>query len=433
VHYAVTTDGLSIAYSMAGDGPPLIFVRGLNSHAQQVWDDAYRRPYLMALTHAFTVVVFDARGNGMSDPVQAIDLDSLVEDARAVAADLDLDRFTVYGQGFGAPVAIAFAAGESDRVDRLILYCAYLRGRDVYIPDFFMDAMKESPQAATAMMGHASYPDTRGLPPRFLTPAGLAATPETALLYFELARTVDVSELAPAIRAPALVMQPEANRIVPLELGDEVASVIPGARFERISSGSYNPWAQGAVEPTLTAISDFVGSGIPLMPTPRPMTVLVTDLVGSTEMTHRLGEERARDLFRAHDDIVRAASRRFRGQEVKHTGDGIMVRFDEPGEAVACAASIQERLADRNESVSDDPLHVRVGIAHGDVVEEHDGLFGMTVVLAVRVMDQAEAGQILVSESVCASVENRYNFSPATPMELKGFPDQVPVFELLGA
>jgi class 3 adenylate cyclase len=108
-----------------------------------------------------------------------------------------------------------------------------------------------------------------------------------------------------------------------------------------------------------------------------------------------------------------------------------MVRFDEPAEALACAISIQDRLADRNESVSDDPLHVRVGIAYGDVVEEHDGLFGMTVVLAVRIMDQADAGQILVSGSVCASVEDHYRFGPETPVELKGFPEPVAVFELL--
>ena len=57
---------------------------------------------------------------------------------------------------------------------------------------------------------------------------------------------------------------------------------------------------------------------------------------------------------------------------------------------------------------------------------------GMTVVLAVRIMDQADAGQILVSESVCASLTHRYDFSPAIPMELKGFPEPVDVYELVG-
>ncbi len=429
VRYANTRDDVCIAYTMAGEGPPLIFVRGLNSHALRVWEEVRRRPYFLALSNAFTVVTFDARGNGLSDPVEQIDLDALVEDVRAVADDLSLERFCLYGQGFGSPIALSFSAREGDRVDRLLLYCAYSLGRDAYIPDFFMEALRESPQTAAAIIGHATYPDDR-LSGRDLSLASISATPETMALYFEFARTVDVSREVPLIRAPTLVMQPKDYRVIPLEPGEALAELIPGARLVHISSGSYNPWGSEAVEPTLTAISEFVGRHIPLMPAPRPMAVLVTDLVGSTEMTHRLGEERARELFRAHDEIVREARRRHQGTEVQHTGDGIMVRFDDVSAAVACAARIQERLVDRNESVSDDPLNVRVGVAFGDVIEEHDGLFGTTVVLAVRIMDKARSGQILVSESVCASLGGRYDFGPAVATELKGFPDPVNVHEL---
>ncbi|MGH2758323.1 MAG: alpha/beta fold hydrolase [Actinomycetota bacterium] len=430
VHYAVAADGVGIGYSMVGDGPPLLYVRGLNSHAQRVWDDPWRRQYLRALAHAFTVITFDARGNGLSDPVDAVDLRGLVLDVEAVADDLGSERFFVHGQGFGSPVAIAFAAQKPERVDQLILYCAYLKGSDLYIPDFFMDALRESPQTATAIMGHATYPDADKLPGRLLSPSSLATTPETAILFFEQARMVDVADLAPLVRAPTLVMQPTANRVIPLELGEQVAERIAGAVLVQISSGSYNPWAQEALDPTLTAVAEFSGRRIPLMPAPSLKAVLVTDLVGSTEMTHRLGEERARELFRAHDGIVSVARKKHRGVEVKHTGDGLMVQFDEPSSAVECAVSIQELLQDHNESVSDDPVHVRLGIAFGEVVEEHEGLFGTTVVLAVRIMDKADSGQVLVSESVCAALEGRYDFGPAQVTELKGFPDPVNVHEL---
>jgi class 3 adenylate cyclase len=429
--YTVTRDGLAIAYTMTGEGPPLVYVRGLNSHAQRDWEDAWRRQYLRALAHAFTVITFDARGNGLSDPAEEVTLDGLVDDLRAVAGDLELDRFIVHGQGFGSPIAIAFAAREPDRVDRLILYCAYLRGSDLFIPDFFMQAMRESPHTATAIMGKATYPDAYKLPAFLLSPESLSATPQTAYKFFDLARTVDVTDLAPLVSAPTLVMQPKANRVVPLEPGEEVARTIPGARLVRISSGSYNPWAETALEPSLVAVSDFTGRHIPLMPTPQPMAVLVTDLVASTEMTHRLGEERAHELFRDHDEIVRAARRRHSGEEVKHTGDGIMIRFDEPGDAVACAKTIQELLTDHNESVSDDPLNVRMGIAYGDVVEEFEGLFGTTVVMAVRIMSKAEGGQVLVSETVQQAVGSKVRFGPSRTLELKGFPEPVAVHEVL--
>lgn len=432
VRYAETSDGIRIGYTVVGDGPPLVYVRGLNSHAQENWVDSWRRPYLVALAHAFTVVTFDARGNGLSDPIEAIDVDALVRDLRAVVDDLELERFVLHGQGFGSPIALAYAALEPDRVDRLILYCAYARGRDLYIPDFFMEAMREKPVVATMIMGHSTYPDSYKLPPRLLSPVSLSTTPDVALLYFELARTVDVSALLPSITAPTLVMQPKANRVVPLEPGENVAASIPGAQLVRISSGSYNPWAEGAIEPSLTAISDFVGRHIPLMPTPQPMAVLVTDLVGSTEMTHRLGEERARELFHIHDEIVRESRRKTHGAEVKHTGDGIMCRFEDPSAAVACAADIQVALADHNRKVPEDPIEVRIGIAYGDVVDErNDQLFGTTVVLAVRIMDIAQPGQILVSGSVPESVGDAFEFEPIGDVALKGFPEPVPVHTLV--
>lgn len=432
VRFAMTRDGVGIAYVVAGDGPPLLYVRSLNSHVQHNWEDAWRGSYLKALSRAFTLITFDARGNGLSDPVEEIDLDALVEDARAVVEDLALKRFVVYGQGFGSPVAIAFTARNPELVERLILYCAYARGADVYIPDFFMQAMRENPGAATAIMGHSTYPDVYKLPGRLLTTSSLAATPETAILYFELARSVDVADLLASVEAPTLVIQPRASRVVPLKLGEEVAASIPEAQLVPVSTGSYNPWGEEAVEPSLNAISDFTGRPIPLMPAPRKLAVLVTDLVGSTEMTHRLGEERARELFREHDVIVRQARRKHRGNEVKHTGDGIMVSFEGPGPAVACARTIQELLADYNDSISDDPLHVRVGIAFGDVVEEHEGLFGMTVVEAVRIMDQAEGGQILVSESVHGGLQAAgFEFGPSRTVQLKGFPEPVNVLEFI--
>jgi class 3 adenylate cyclase len=132
-----------------------------------------------------------------------------------------------------------------------------------------------------------------------------------------------------------------------------------------------------------------------------------------------------------HDQVVRDARRRRRGVEVKHTGDGVMARFDDPVAALACAQEIQEQLAVRNTDAKD-PVRVRVGIAFGPVVEERDDLFGTTVVEAVRIMDQADAGQILVSSSVRESVETEsFRFGPERAVELKGFPEPIDVHELL--
>jgi class 3 adenylate cyclase len=161
------------------------------------------------------------------------------------------------------------------------------------------------------------------------------------------------------------------------------------------------------------------------------MAVLITDLVGSTEMTHRLGEEHARELLHEHDAIVRQERARHHGVEVKHTGDGLMLRFEDAWAAAACATAIQARLAGRNHTTPDDPLHVRIGIAFGEVVDERDDLFGTTVVLAVRITDQADAGRVFVSESVREMAGDAFAFDALRSLELKGFPEPVGVYELL--
>lgn len=430
VRFARTREGLNIAYTVRGDGPPLVFVRALNSHVERMWHEPWKRMYFGSLARAFRVVTFDARGNGLSDQPKVIDLEGLVEDVRAVIEDAELEVATIYGQGFGSPVAIAYATRYPESVARLILYCAYASGLGLAITDSFIHTMRTSPEAALPGLLFATYPDLEAMPARLVRDTAVSVRPEIAAEYLEFARSVDVRGFLAQVSVPTLVLQPEGYPAVPSTLGREVAEGIEGALYESIPGRSYNPWAEAAVEPTLMAIGEFADRSIPLMSEPRPMSVLVTDLVGSTEMTHRLGEERARDLFHDHDAIVRDARRRYRGKEVKHTGDGIMIRFDESAAAVGCATAIQERVADRNESLSDDPIHVRVGVVFGEVVEERDGLFGTTVALAVRIMDQADAGQVLVSESVCVGLGSEFAFGPARNLVLKGFPERVAVHEL---
>lgn len=424
---------MNIAYAMHGAGPPIVFVRGLNSHVERMWHEPWKRAYFGALARAFQVTVFDARGNGLSDVTEDIELEGLVEDVRAVVEDAGLEQVTLYGQGWGSPIAIAYAAEHPDRIERLLLYCSYANGADLGLTDDYIETFRRSPGAGIAEMMFATYPEIEALPARLLRDTFMSTKAEVTARYLEVIRGVDVRDLLPRIKVPTLVLHPERSPGMPQRLGRDVAAGIEGAEFMLIPGGSYNPWAETESEPTLIAIGDFTGRTVPLSPEPRAMAVLVTDLVGSTEMTHRLGEERARDLFHDHDAIVREARKRHGGREVKHTGDGIMVRFDDPADAVSCSVAIQELFLDRNESLSDDQLHVRVGVVFGDVLEERDGIFGTTVALAVRVMDQADAGEVLVSESVRKVLESEHRFGPQRVLELKGFPQPVAVYELLWA
>jgi class 3 adenylate cyclase len=156
--------------------------------------------------------------------------------------------------------------------------------------------------------------------------------------------------------------------------------------------------------------------------------VLVTDIVGSTEMTVRLGDAAALDLVRVHDALVRRALAQHGGREVKHTGDGIMAAFDEIPNAVRAAASIQERFC-RYTAEASENLKVRVGIHAGEPVAEHNDLFGATVQMAFRLCSEAEPGGIVVPGLVRElSGEESSRFVALGSRRLKGFSTKAPVF-----
>ena len=112
--------------------------------------------------------------------------------------------------------------------------------------------------------------------------------------------------------------------------------------------------------------------------------IMFTDVVGSTEMTTRLGDAMAVELLRAHDAIIRRCLEQYGGAEVKHLGDGIMASFDDVPASVASAIKIQEELASFNNN-SETPIHVRIGVHAGEPVEESNDLFGSAVQTAARI------------------------------------------------
>jgi class 3 adenylate cyclase len=159
-------------------------------------------------------------------------------------------------------------------------------------------------------------------------------------------------------------------------------------------------------------------------------TILFTDIVGSTDMTQRLGDAKAMELLRIHDAIVRNHLAQNGGIEVKHTGDGIMASFASVSRAIECAIAIQKSL-DELAADSENPILVRIGVSAGEPVAERDDLFGAAVQLAARACNHAAAGGILVSTAVRElSVGKGFRFEARGPFELKGFDELIPLYEV---
>jgi class 3 adenylate cyclase len=205
---------------------------------------------------------------------------------------------------------------------------------------------------------------------------------------------------------------------------------------DRVHREAHGDVAHAMVEVELSAVEAFLGRiGDPRPPAPgRPAeidpglrAVMFTDIVGSIEMTARLGDRKAVEVVRAHDALVRRALARHGGREVKHTGDGIMASFAEVEAAVAGARTILAAFAGFNRS-SPEPIRVRIGLHAGEPVEDSDDLFGSTVQLAARICRAAEPDTVVASGEVRAACADDTGWIALGESRLKGFPAPVPLF-----
>jgi class 3 adenylate cyclase len=208
---------------------------------------------------------------------------------------------------------------------------------------------------------------------------------------------------APTAEA-AMTVHREAHGLIAQKLVEVAPEVAEGF----LGGCEVNPQGAALVPGTKTTERD---TGI--------RTVLFTDIVGSTSLTQRLGDEGAMAVLAAHDAIVREAVASCCGREVKHTGDGIMASFVSAAGAVRCALQIHTALRERG---GDGPLQVRIGAAAGEPVESNRDLFGSTVQLAARICAYAQPEQSVVSNAVAELCMGKgLSFEDLGEVVLKGF------------
>jgi class 3 adenylate cyclase len=207
----------------------------------------------------------------------------------------------------------------------------------------------------------------------------------------DMVTQTNLRDVLPTIRVPTIVVHARGDRMVPIEYGREVASLIPGARFiERPGDDAYgwlDPGWLSDVEEFLTGRRTAHGADRVLA------TVLFTDIVDSTSELSRIGDSRWRTRLEDHDRIVRTALGRWRGQEIKTSGDGFLATFDGPARAVRCAAEIIDSVATLG-------LDVRTGLHAGECELLPDDVGGIAVHIASRVMHEAQPREVLTSSTV---------------------------------
>lgn len=210
------------------------------------------------------------------------------------------------------------------------------------------------------------------------------------------------------------------------------------ATATRVHKETHGNEALDIIEVDLSAVEAFLGRVVD-PPAGAPgaapeidsafRAVMFTDIVGSTAMTNRLGDARSVELVRAHDSMVRRALSDAGGQEIKHTGDGIMASFDDVVAGVESTCAIQRSFESFNRN-SAEKLQVRIGLHAGEPVQESNDLFGATVQMAARICARASADEIFVSDDVYRELPRRFSVKPLGTHSLKGFPTPVPLYEV---
>lgn len=162
------------------------------------------------------------------------------------------------------------------------------------------------------------------------------------------------------------------------------------------------------------------------------VTIMFSDIEGSTALNERLGDTRWLELLRAHHRVLRGQVQAYGGFEVNVQGDGFMVAFPGARRAVQCARAMQRAIGSEFDGQPQEPIRVRIGLHTGEVLKEQDDLYGKNVVLAARITEQAEGGEILASSVVKELAESGgdIGFDQEREVALKGLGGTYRIFRV---
>ena len=423
IQYARTSDGVSIAYSTSGVGPPILYCHDHTIAMQHLWDDAAPETFRTMCARA-RVTTFDGAGIGASQrDVSDFSLEAQARAIEAVATDLAAVQFTLIGTGTASAGAALFATQRPGRVRQLV--CVFpvprivprtgaavrdnwsldrRRAAGVLFPDgpvsaqrWYSNAMRESMIAEVYAAHQSEYADA------------------------------DLSAIYQRIPVPTLLCIPRGGPERGASLA--LASVVPTCRVATIPD-FFGDEALAAIfefmgvqaaphSPSLATTSDAGGAAV----------ILFTDIVDSTALTERLGDEAFRVAARTLDASIRAAIRDASGTPVegKVLGDGVMGVFASAAHALRAAIACVD-LSGRSE------LRLHVGLHAGDVIHEEGNVYGGTVNIASRICALCAPGEILVSDVVRGMARSSagVEFEDRGEQQMKGVGEPVRVYAVRG-
>ena len=432
---------LSIAYQVFGEGPrDIVFVPGFISHCDLSWETPLLRGIAERLASFARVITFDKRGTGLSDRSLGFGTaEERMDDIRAVMDTADSERAAIIGLSEGGPLAVLFAATYPERATELVLWDTWARvllapdypiGTDRSVANTMVDAIYNEWGSGRGLRVVVQRlpedAETNDLLARY---ERSAATPTGVREVQQRNIEIDVRSALPAVSAPTLVMHRARDPVIAARFGRYLADHIAGARFVELPGDWHTNGSVGGEDDALDVVEEFLtGTRQDRHREPDRVlkTVLFTDIVDSTARAAAEGDKRWHELLDAHDAAIRRELGRFRGEEVKTTGDGFLAAFDGPGRAINCAQAIATRSHELG-------LEIRAGLHTGECELRGDDLAGIAVHIGARVASLAEPGEALVTSTVRDLVSGSgIEFVDRGRHELKGVPGEWQVLAVRG-
>jgi pimeloyl-ACP methyl ester carboxylesterase len=431
VKYA-KSDGVHIAYRVFGDGPrDMVLIPGTLSHVELYWEFAAEEYLLNRLTSFARVIVFDKRGQGLSDRVVAEQtLDERVGDVRAVMDAAGSKSATVYGWSEGGPMSLMFAATYPERTSGLVLYGTFASTKDgpFAVPPeeherFVATLETHWGEGSLAGANAPSQVNNQAFVRALARLERASASPASIVALFRANYEIDVRHILPSIHLPTLILHRKGDALVPVEAGRYLAEHIEGAKYVEIPGDDHFVSDQETQDIIADEIEEFI-TGVRHRPEPDRVlaTVMFTDIVGSTQRAAEMGDSRWRELRDNWYSMMRKELTAFRGREVDTAGDGLLATFDGPARAIRCACSVRERVHALG-------LQVRTGLHTGECELAGDSVVGIAVHIGARVAATAGPDEVLVSSTVRDLVAGSgLKFGDRGAHNLKGVPEEWRLF-----
>ena len=428
IRYA-QSGGVAIAYTVRGSGSPdLVFVHGFAGNIEIEDEDPHFARFYDQLASFSRLILFDRRGTGLSDRLrEPAPLETRMDDLRAVLDAAGSGPALLFGTFEAASMCLLFAATYPERTIGLVLYNPVAKG--TWSHDYpwappeeeWRQTVEEvartwgTRDAAAAFVRTmaSSHADDEEFIEGIARLWRLSASPRAAATIRRMAADVDVRDVLPAVRVPALIANMPSARAE----AEYLTSQLPMAQRFELRGPDYLFYLQS--ETLLPEVASFASSlDVDREPDTVLATVLFTDVVDSTAQAATVGDRQWGRLVEQHHATVRRQLIRFRGTEVDTAGDGFFATFDGPIRAIRCAAEIIESTRGLG-------LRLRAGVHTGECELIAGKVGGIAVNIGARIAAQAAAGQVLVSSTVKDLVAgSSLTFSDEGIRELKGVPGQ---------